>query len=122
MRIYKKKFCESFKYAVNGLRETLIYERNFKIMLFFAVSAVALMFYFPTSRIEKAVIATAIFSVLILELINIVIERLLDFIQSQYSDKVRIIKDLTAAIVFLASAGAAVIGLIVFWSYLKNIF
>lgn len=117
-----KKLCESFKYAINGLRETLIYGRNFKIMLFFAASAIFLMFHFPTSRTEKAVIVTAIFSVLILELVNIVIERLLDFLQPEYSDKVRIIKDLTAAIVLLAGIGAAVIGFIVFWSYFKNIF
>ncbi|MEK7553536.1 MAG: diacylglycerol kinase family protein [Patescibacteria group bacterium] len=109
-----KKLRDSFKYAINGLKETLIFERNFKIMLFFALFAIFLMFYFPTSRTEKAIIITAIFAVLTLELVNIVIERLLDFIQSEYSDKVRIIKDLMAAIVLLASFGAVVIGLIVF--------
>lgn len=87
-------------------------------MLFFALLAVFLMFYFPTSRTEKAVITTAIFAVLTLELINIAIERLLDFLQPEYSDKVRIIKDLMAAIVLLASLGAAVIGLIVFWPHI----
>ncbi len=87
-------------------------------MLFFALLAVFLMFYFPTSRTEKAVITTAIFAVLTLELINIAIERLLDFLQPEYSDKVRIIKDLMAAIVLLASLGAMVIGLIVFWPHI----
>ncbi|MCL5004869.1 MAG: diacylglycerol kinase family protein [Patescibacteria group bacterium] len=113
-----KKLRDSLKYAVNGLKETLIFERNFKIMLFFALLAVFLMFYFPTSRTEKAVITTAIFAVLTLELINIAIERLLDFLQPEYSDKVRIIKDLMAAIVLLASLGAMVIGLIVFWPHI----
>ena len=87
-------------------------------MLFFALLAAFLMFYFPTSRAEKAVITTAIFAVLTLELVNIAIERLLDFLQPEYSDKVRIIKDLMAAIVLLASLGAAVIGLIVFWPHI----
>jgi len=113
-----KKFRDSFKYAINGLKETLIFERNFKIMLLFALVAVFLMFYFPTSRTEKAVIATAIFAVLTLELVNIVIERLLNFLQIEYSEEVRIIKDLMAAIVLLASLGAVVIGLIVFWPHI----
>ena len=113
-----KKLRDSFKYAINGLKETLIFERNFKIMLFFAIVAVFLIFYFPTSRTEKAVVATAIFAVLTLELVNIVIERLLDFLQMERSEEVRIIKDLMAAIVLLASLGAAVIGLIVFWPYI----
>jgi len=111
------KIRDSFKYAINGLKETLVFEKNFKLMLLFALIAVFLMFYFPTSRAEKAVIATAIFAVLTLELVNIVIERLLDFIQPQYDEQVRIIKDLMAAIVLLASLGAAVIGLIVFWPH-----
>ncbi len=113
-----KKLRDSFKYAINGLRETLIFERNFKIMLFFALLAVVLMFYFPTSRAEKAVIITAIFAVLTLELVNIVIERLLDFLQPKNDEKVRIIKDLMAAIVLLTSLGAVVIGLIVFWPHI----
>lgn len=87
-------------------------------MLLFALIAVFLMFYFPTSRTEKAVIATAIFAVLTLELVNIVIERLLDFIQPKHDEKVRIIKDLMAAIVLLASLGVVVIGLIVFWPHI----
>jgi diacylglycerol kinase len=113
-----KKLRDSFKYAINGLKETLIFERNFKIMLLFALVAIFLMFYFSTSRTEKAVIATAIFAVLTLELVNIAIERLLNFIQMERNEEVRIIKDLMAAIVLLASLGAAVIGLIVFWPYI----
>ena len=113
-----KKLRDSFKYAMNGLKETLIFERNFKIMLLFALVAIFLMFYFPTNRTEKAVITTAIFAVLTLELVNIVIERLLDFLQMERSEEVRIIKDLMAAIVLLASLCAVVIGLIVFWPYI----
>ena len=87
-------------------------------MLFFALLAAVLMFYFPTSRTEKAVITTAIFAVLTLELVNIAIERLLDFLQLERNEEVRVIKDLMAAIVLLASFGAVVIGLIVFWPHI----
>jgi diacylglycerol kinase len=76
------------------------------------------MLYFPTSRTEKAVVVTAIFAVLTLELVNSVIERLLDFFHPGYSNEVRIIKDLMAAIVLLTGIGAAVISLIVFWPHI----
>ena len=49
-------------------------------MLAIALVIVGAMFYFPTSRVEKAILATVIFAVLTLEMVNIVIERLLDFI------------------------------------------
>ena len=81
-------------HAANGLRETLIHERNFKIMLGGIFAIVGTMFYLPTSRAEKAILSTAIFAVLTLEMVNIVIERLLDFLHPAHHEEVRVIKDL----------------------------
>ena len=112
-----KKLRKSFGHAANGLKETLIHERNFKIMLGAALAIIAAMFYLPTSRAEKAILATTIFAVLTLEMVNIVIERLLDFLHPAHHEEVRVIKDLMAAIVLIASFGAAIIGLMIFWPY-----
>ena len=109
------------KAATNGIKENLIFERNFKILLAIALIIFGLMFYFPTSRAEKAILSTAIFAVLTLEMVNIVIERLLDFVHPGHHEEVRIIKDLIAAIVLIASFGSAIIGLIVFWPYLTGV-
>lgn len=115
-----KKFCDSFKYALNGLKETLIFERNFKIMVFAAVSVIALMFYYGVNRTEKAILFTAIFAVLTLELVNTAIERLLDFLEPGHHEQARIIKDVMAAIVLVACVGATIIGLIVFWPHFSK--
>ena len=112
-----RKLRKSFGHAANGLRETLIHERNFKIMLGAALVIVGAMFYLSTSRAEKAILATTIFAVLTLEMVNIVIERLLDFLHPAHHEEVRVIKDLMAAIVLIASFGAAIIGLMIFWPY-----
>jgi len=112
------KLKDSFKAAFNGLKETLIQERNFKIMLVIAILIIGAMFYFPTSRLEKVALLLMIFSVLSLELINSVIERLLNFLHPLPNDQIKIIKDLMAAIVLLVSFGAAIIGLIIFSNYL----
>lgn len=87
-------------------------------MLAMAFAIVGAMFYFPTSRAEKAILATTIFAILTLEMVNIVIERVLDFLHPDHHEEIRIIKDLMAAIVLIASFGAAVIGLIIFWPHL----
>ena len=113
-----KKLRKSLGHATNGLRETLIHERNFKIMLGAAFAIVGAMFYLPTSRAEKAILATTIFAVLTLEMVNVVIERLLDFLHPAHHEEVRVIKDLMAAIVLIASFGAAIIGLMIFWPYI----
>ena len=113
-----KKLRKSLGHAANGLRETLIHERNFKIMLGIIFVVVGTIFYLPTSRAEKAILATTIFAVLTLEMVNIVIERLLDFLHPAHHEEVRVIKDLMAAIVLIASFGAAVICLMIFWPYI----
>lgn len=113
-----KKILNSFKFAINGLKEVFLGERNFQIMAAIAFLVVGAMFYFPTERTEKAVLAMAIFLVLTLEIINSLVERLMDFLQPQHDELVRIIKDLSAAAVLTASIGAVIIGLIIFLPYI----
>ncbi|MEK7555382.1 MAG: diacylglycerol kinase family protein [Patescibacteria group bacterium] len=113
-----RKLKNSFIAAFSGLKDTLLEERSFKIMFITAFLVVATMFYFPTSRIKKVALLLMIFSVLILELINSIIERLLDFIHPFPNGQVKIIKDLMAAVVLVVSIGAAIIGLVIFLPYL----
>lgn len=114
-----KKIQGGFKAAFNGFKETIVFERSFKVMIFIAALVTAAMFYFPTSRLEKVVLIITIFSVLILELINSTVERIMDFVTSEHDERIRIIKDLMAAIVLLASFGAAVIGALIFLPYIS---
>ncbi len=117
-----KNLKNSFRAAFSGIKDVLIFEANFKIMFAAAIVVVGLMFYFPTSRTEKVVLLTMCFSVLILELINSIIERLLDYFNIQFDPKIKIIKDLMAAVVLLVSLGAVVIGLMVFGPHIARLF
>jgi len=65
-----RSLIESFKAAFDGFRESLIFERSFRIMLVIALGATLAMIYLPTSKLEKIALLSAIFAVLILELIN----------------------------------------------------
>ncbi len=113
-----KKLSNSFRAAWRGLKDVLIKEKSFKIMIIIAFFVIAAMFYFSISRIEKVALLIMIFSVLIFELINSVIERFLNFLHPLPSEQVKIIKDLMAAIVLVVSIGAAIIGLVIFLPYL----
>ncbi len=105
------------KSALAGLFETLLFEWSFRVMAIVAIAVVIAMFYFPTTRLERGILLVTLFSVLILELINSTVERIMDFVQPRQDEEVRIIKDLSAAIVLLASLGAAVVGAVIFWPY-----
>ncbi len=118
----KYNLTKSFKAAFCGIKDVLILEPNFKIMVVAALIVVFLMFYFPTSRTEKAVLLTMCFSVLILETINSVIEKVLDYFNPGFDARIKVIKDLMAAVVLLVSLGATIIGWIVFSPYILRLF
>ena len=91
-------------------------------MLAIGVLVVAAMFYFPTSRLEKVVLLLATFSVLILELINSAVERIMDVVTTEHDERIRVIKDLMAAIVLLTSLGSAIVGFLIFYPYFLEVF
>ena len=108
---------ESLKAAFGGLKAA-VFERSFRIMAIVAVLVIIAMLYYPTSRLEKVLLLAAILAVLVLELVNSTIERIMNIVNPEYSEQVRAVKDLMAAIVLLASIGAAIIGLIIFLPYI----
>lgn len=114
----RKNIFLSFRTAWQGMKMVLVQEPSFKYMLLLATITIGVMFYFPTSRTEKAVLLAMIFSVLILELINSAMERFLDFLQPAEDPRVKKIKDLLASIVLLVSLGAAIIGFLIFLPYI----
>lgn len=118
----RKNILSSFQTAFKGFGTVLIQEPSFKYMIAAALLVIGGMIYFPTSRTEKAVLLAMVFTVLILELINSVMERFLDFLQPHEDARVKKIKDLLSAIVLFVSLGAAVIGILVFWPHVVNKF
>ncbi|MBI2013400.1 MAG: diacylglycerol kinase family protein [Candidatus Colwellbacteria bacterium] len=112
------RILKSIKYALDGLKDALMYEKNFRIFVVVAGLVIAAMVYFPTTTIEKLILIVTIFMLLALELINSVIERIMDFIQMEHHQTIKEVKDIMAFIVLLASVGAAIVGVIIFWPYL----
>ncbi|MFH1423520.1 MAG: diacylglycerol kinase family protein [Candidatus Nealsonbacteria bacterium] len=114
---YFKNLLNSFKFAFSGMKLIIKEEYAFRVMLLAAVLVIVGMFYFNLPVMQKAVLFIMIFLVLILELINSVVEEVLDFIHPGFNGKVKIIKDMLAGMVLLASLGAAIIGLLIFLPY-----
>lgn len=115
------KLAKRFKFAFDGLRSA-IHEQVFAIFCLVAILVVVLMFAFKISLYEKIILVLTITFVMTLELINSRIERVLDIMQPNHDPKVRVIKDISAAAVLLACAGAAIIGLLIFWPYFRPLF
>ena len=108
------KFFRSLKFAWQGVVLTARSEQSFRIQLGFAAAAFALGWYFRISRQEWAVLVVVTVSVLVLELLNSAVERLVDLFKPRIHQYAEEIKDIMAGAVFVMSLGSVLVGAIIF--------
>ena len=108
-----KKLIKSFGYAIGGLK-VAFQEQTFRTFCFIAILVIVLMFLFKVSFYEKLILILIITFLMAFELINSRIEQIINVFQPNHDQKARVIKDITAGAVFLASLGAAIIGILIF--------
>jgi diacylglycerol kinase (ATP) len=102
----------SFRFAFRGLGRVLARERNARIHLAAGVVALAASLWLGLDRAEIALVVLAIALVLASEVFNTVVERLLDLLHPGHSERVRAIKDMSAAAVLVTALGALAIALL----------
>jgi diacylglycerol kinase len=112
---------ESFRYAVRGLVYAWKTEQNFRSEVYIALLVLIMMLVFPLRPIEQVLLGLLIVWVLTLELINTVLERMADIVRPKVHPYIKITKDLMAGAVLIFAAGAAVIGIIIFYPYWANL-
>lgn len=116
-----KRLFRSFRYAFKGFLTVLREEQSFQVQLLAGVVVICLVFYFNVKSWEAALLILMIMTVLVLELINSIFERIVDVLKPRLHPYVAEIKDIMAAAVLLASVVSVAVGIIIFWPYLKNL-
>lgn len=111
-------FFKSFVFAIKGFIQLLKSERNFKVQFIIFLVVVLFSIYLKISKIDWMLVFLCSGMVLGIEALNTSIEKLCDFIQPKKDEKIKIIKDISAAAVFIVSIFSGIIGLIIFWKYL----
>jgi undecaprenol kinase len=112
------RLLKSFTYALRGLRKTFEEEQNFKIQTTVAALVIILGIYFRISGVEWCILIFTIGMVLLMELANSAVERVVDILKPRIHEYVKEVKDIMAAAVFVASLVAFIIGLIIFLPYI----
>lgn len=108
----------SWKNAVHawqGLRLAFKYEKNLKIEVICAIAVVSLLVSLGGSMQDLLIILAVIFAVLITELINTSIERLVDMVQPNHHPHAKIVKDMAAGFVLLAVFFSVFVGVVIFY-------
>jgi len=112
-RRYKGSLAASFKHAFEGLWYVLSSERNARIHLSIAALVGALGIWLRLTALEWALIVAAIALVFAGEMLNTVVELTLDLVMPDENSLAKHAKDVAAGAILVASAAAAVIGVIV---------
>ncbi len=113
---------KSFKYAINGIKIFFIKEHNARVHLFVAVLVILLGFLLKISRFEWVALIMVIGFVFTLEIVNTALEQICNFISPKINHNIKIIKDLAAAAVLVASIIAALVGVLIFLPHFVNYF
>ena len=104
----------SFKYAFRGILDALKSETNLKIHFIISIVVILLAIYLEFSALEFTVLFLTISLVIILEFINTVVEKLSDIVHPDKSEKVRIVKDISAGAVLIGAVASIIIGVFLF--------
>ena len=106
--------ARSFKYAFEGIKQFVTSEHNAWLHLAATIAAIVLSIATHISRMEWMVLVIVIGFVWVAELFNTAIEKIMDFISVEQHDKIKTIKDLSAAAVLIAAIIALITGCFIF--------
>lgn len=118
-RIFRDVFktrglIESFKFALRGCIYLFFYHRNMRIIFLLGLAAFLLGVYFKLKGIELMILCFTISLVFIAEIFNTAMELIIDMFIDKYHPKIKIIKDIAAAVVIIAALNSLAIGYVLF--------
>jgi undecaprenol kinase len=114
------RFRHRIRFALAGIAEVWRRERSFRTQALIAVAALIVVVMIRPGLVWTAVVVVAIALVLALEMVNSAIEYMIDHIHPDVAPEIRRAKDVAAATVLVASAGAVVVGLLMIVAWLTS--
>ncbi|PIQ89490.1 MAG: hypothetical protein COV72_03000 [Candidatus Omnitrophica bacterium CG11_big_fil_rev_8_21_14_0_20_42_13] len=119
--MFKRNLLQSFKFALDGLIFVFNNERNMRLHCAIAIVVSLAAAYMKISSVQWFFLLFAIAFVLITETVNTAFELLLDYINGKkYHSTVKMLKDIAAGGVLIASVNALIVGIIIFLPLIIN--
>ncbi|NLI60235.1 MAG: phosphatase PAP2 family protein [Clostridiales bacterium] len=116
-----RNIVDSFNDAIEGLIKAFRSERNMKIHFCIALIVLAAAIFFNLSRIETILIFIAITFVIMAEMINTAIEKVVDMIHEDYHPLAKIAKNVAAGAVLVSAINAMVVGYVLFYDKIDRL-
>ncbi|MBN2096892.1 MAG: diacylglycerol kinase [Candidatus Omnitrophica bacterium] len=112
----KQNIIQSFNSAIEGFIYVVKTQRNMRLHFLLAILALVLAIYLNLEKLEILLLLVTICLVLFAEMLNTAIEINTDLISDSFNPLVRIVKDISAGCVLVASLNALIVGYLLFFS------
>lgn len=116
--IHHKRLIRSFGYAWEGLSYTLVHDQNIRVHLLLALIALIVAVILRINTYEIGLLIITIFFVLVAEMLNTAVEKVVDLITTEHRIEAKIAKDIAAGMVLVAAIGSIIVGLFIFLPHL----
>ncbi|MEI8225274.1 MAG: diacylglycerol kinase family protein [Bacteroidota bacterium] len=104
----------SFKFAFHGLWLLVQNEHNSRIHFLAAIVAVTMGIILKINSLEWSLLIIVIGIVFLTELLNSSLETLADFVNPEWNEKIRNVKDYAAAAVLISAIISIIVGAFIF--------
>lgn len=111
---------ESFKIAALGIFYLFLYHRNMRIIFMLGIAAFLMGVYFELKGIEQVILCITITLVFMAEIFNTAIEMLMNMLTTKYQTRIKLVKDIAAAVVLITSLNSLAVGYMLFFRKLFN--
>ena len=117
-----RQWLKSTNFAIEGILQAAKTQRHLRYHFFISGFVLILSYVLGITRTEFIIISLAVILVIATEMLNSAVEAVVDILSPQYSEKARTAKDIAAGAVLITAFGAAVLGYIILFPYLKASF
>ena len=109
------RIIKAFFYSMKGIKAAWVNEAAFRQELFLAIVLLPIGLWLGDGGLEKAMLVTTLFIVLIVELLNSGIEAVVDRVGTEHHELSGMAKDIASASVFMSLLNVVVVwGLVIF--------
>lgn len=117
-----RQWLKSANFAIEGILHGARTQRHLRYHFISAAVVLIASYVLGVTRLEFILLSLAVILVLSAEMLNSAVEAIVDLVSPNYTEKARIAKDIAAGAVFITAFGAAVLGYVILFPYIKKIF
>ena len=113
---------KSFGYAFAGFRYALKRDQNLRVHFLAAILVIIASLSFHVNAFEMGILGVMILLVIVAEMLNTAIEKMVDLITTEHREDAKIAKDVASAMVLVTAFGSVIVGVLVFAPHIFRLF